>query len=1279
VRPTALASMLVLMLGFGLSGIGTATAQEASPRAIHPPMPVPEMPVPKEHQPSGPAPEATLEAAPPMAEPAPLAPALTSGFAGLDDPVCPLAECVIPPDTHGAVGPNHLMEVLNTEVQVQDRSGAVLWGPVKLDDFWAPVNGGGGTFDPRVLYDPYVDRWIAVAVDDDHATTSALLIAVSQGADPTGAWYFHSIEADPADVAWADYPTVGFNSKWIVVQVNLFNIAGGFNRSHIFVFDKTAMPNIYDGVFNPILVPPGGLSGHSGTQVPALTYDAAEPDLYLVQRWNGEALGQGWLRLYRITGPADSPDLDGDDLDPEQYYVSSPDPWAGSAQPPPPPYVTAPNSAPQIEPPAAVDGCTTCAPGTCLILANDDRIQNVVHRSGRLWTAQTIFLPEWSVGTPTRSSLQWWQIDPPSPITPTVLQRGRVDDPTASRSFAFPSIAVNKHEDVLLGYSSFEGNQYASGSYSFRSAFDPPDTMQPESILKDGEACYYKDFGTTRNRWGDYSATVVDPSDDTKLWSLQEYADLPNPLRPVSLWDGWGTWWGMLDPTRTISIADVSAPEGDSGTTPFTFTLTLSAPTTLPVTVTWDTSDGTATVLDGDYVPVAGGLVTFAPGEVTQTLTVDVNGDIKWEPSETFLVDLSAPTNATLADNQATGTILNDDPLPQIAIGDVVRVEGDAGEGNNLFVFAITLSNPSSAVVQAGWATANGSAQAGSMLGGFDYFASSGTVSFVPNDLSETVTVPVHGDTAVEADEIFYVDLTGPTGGTLLKDRGVGTILDDDAVEPGVQAFGIVADSVGAAATDGRTRLQWLTPPGAAGATQYLIKYNRSAAPGGSCTSPDPADPGVASLGTIPFSPVVVGPTTYTHGGLSLDHEYCYTVWIEYSGPSYSLPGATKSARPFDATQKVKWKYSTGTTTLAAPTVGNDAVIVPSNDMYLHAMQRDPADLVNRGAWPGAPWQPRHLGSVAQHRVPVVPLGGGSRAFISTQDGRVHAVDTANGNLIWSTQLPEGAAQGAPAGIFTAWGGAYDYILVATSSAGPNRIYALDPFTGAVIDAFPQLAVDGFTGMGAVNGMPSVDYANKRVYFASWRGAAGGTVWCLDLGPSSDALSLRWVFNGPNDVNGSVVLHNQHLYVGDAVDTVWSIPEAGPPGYFLSLADGEPKGFLFPDRRGNDLYVATNGKVWAITDDGSALNTSKWATPANLTNPSVVLQRPGTDDIYVGVENYGGTAAVVKIDAATGSIVSSVPLESGPLTIGPPSLDLGYGVLHMGSVAGILYAVELGF
>jgi outer membrane protein assembly factor BamB len=617
-----------------------------------------------------------------------------------------------------------------------------------------------------------------------------------------------------------------------------------------------------------------------------------------------------------------------------------------------------------------------------------------------------------------------------------------------------------------------------------------------------------------------------------------------------------------------------------------------------------------------------------------------------------------------------------------VSIDDVRLLEENGGSEATTFTFTVTLSMPAAIVVQADWKTTDGTAVAGP-IGTGDFTLASGAVVFPIGNTSQTVDIKVHGDLDVEPDEVFYVDLTGASGATLLTSRGIGAILDDDTVRPGVQAFGVVSDGD---AANGRNRLQWFVPGGAAGAIGVVVRYDE----GPSCSAPTLITGGTGLPVAAPPAPDTAH--LEPHEFLVIDREYCYSVWLDYGGGNYSTTYESRNARPFDTTAppgKIRWKYFTGTTTLAAPTVGFDAIIVPSNDQYIHALERDPVSPA-AGTWPPG-WRPPKLESLVQHRVPVVPFAAGSRAFVSTQNGWVHSVDTANGDLLWSTPLPEGAAQGAPAGIFTQYGGAYDYILAGTSAGGaPDLLYALDPFTGSVIDFFPRpLGVDGiWDEMGEVLGMPSVDYAGGQVFFASRFGTAGLTVWCVGLGPPPDALralgAVGWTA-GTNQVDGSVVLRNGRVFVGDISSEVWSFNASdGADSRSITLGgDGSVKGFLFPDSRSNDLYGATNSRVWAVTDTGVSINHDKWSPEPSLVAPSVVLHHPFTDDIYVGVRgdypNVGDGAAVVKIDAATGAVVGWVRLEGVAQTIGAPSLDLAYGMLYMGSEAGIIYAVELGF
>jgi hypothetical protein len=114
-------------------------------------------------------------------------------------------------------------------------------------------------------------------------------------------------------------------------------------------------------------------------------------------------------------------------------------------------------------------------------------------------------------------------------------------------------------------------------------------------------------------------------------------------------------------PLPSLSIADASVLEGESGQTAMSFTVTLSAAYGVPVTATYATRNGTATTVDRDFEGVPNGRVEIPAGATSAEITILINGDTRQEPDETFTVTLAAPTNATLTRATGTGTILNDD------------------------------------------------------------------------------------------------------------------------------------------------------------------------------------------------------------------------------------------------------------------------------------------------------------------------------------------------------------------------------------------------------------------------------------------------------------------------------------------------------------------------------------------------------------------------------------------------------------------------------------------
>ena len=222
------------------------------------------------------------------------------------------------------------------------------------------------------------------------------------------------------------------------------------------------------------------------------------------------------------------------------------------------------------------------------------------------------------------------------------------------------------------------------------------------------------------------------------------------------------------DASPSLRINDVTVMEASGAAA--VFTVTLSAASGQVVTVNYATSDGTAEA-GSDYT-ASNGMLTIQAGSRTRTITVPIRDDTVSEPDETFTVTLSSPTNATLEDNQGTGTITEDDLPPSLRIDDVSVTEASGASA----VFTVTLSGTSSQNVTVAYATVDGTAAAGS-----DYTTASSTLTIQAGSRTGTITVPVLDDALDESAETFTVRLSSPTRATISDDEGVGTITDDDA------------------------------------------------------------------------------------------------------------------------------------------------------------------------------------------------------------------------------------------------------------------------------------------------------------------------------------------------------------------------------------------------------------------------------------------------------------------------------------------------------------------
>ncbi len=229
---------------------------------------------------------------------------------------------------------------------------------------------------------------------------------------------------------------------------------------------------------------------------------------------------------------------------------------------------------------------------------------------------------------------------------------------------------------------------------------------------------------------------------------------------------------------RIVDIGDAQLVEGDAGTQEMIFTVTMSEAADFDVTVSYTTANETATIADNDYEP-ENGVAEFAAGDTEATLSVTINGDETIEPDETFLVNLTETscsglagcTDPDIGDSHGTGTILDDDTPPSISVSDVTITESEA---TVQAVFRVSLSHVWDQDVSVAFATADGTAEAGT-----DYLSNSGVATVTIGSLVETVVVDVLSDEEDEEDETFFLNLSGPVGGSLLDAQGVATILDD--------------------------------------------------------------------------------------------------------------------------------------------------------------------------------------------------------------------------------------------------------------------------------------------------------------------------------------------------------------------------------------------------------------------------------------------------------------------------------------------------------------------
>ncbi len=480
-----------------------ALAPSRLPKRGRPERAIPFRRTPRPAPPAGIEPSAT---AAPVASETPSGPipglrssVLASNFKGLEN-LPPEAGDLIPPDTMGAAGPAHLVSLLNSEWGVFSKAGEKL-DNVTLESFWSSLGPAADfPFDPKILYDQHSGRFVAVTLDCTITTHSWVLFAVSSTSNPLDPWDKWAIDADLDNNTiqtnnFADYPGLGVDEFNIYITANMFDNNDGAQYGKLWIIPKS--DNVLNGNSTITWFEFHGPLFSGFSRQPAHTFGTSASQ-YLVSE--GSSTQLALTRIDNISGT------------------------------------------PVLNSPATVPGITSYAPmistpgAPQLGLGNDNtidtsdtRMLNAVYRNGSVWATHHV------VGPSGKVEVAWYRINP---VSNTIVTQGRITD--SNRWYYYPSIAVNKDNVAAIGFTGSSSTEFAGGWYTI--VWPSTGTADPVTLLKAGEAPYYKTLSGTSNRWGDFSATMVDPTDDTTFWTLQEYAQIPDER------DRWGTWWGNIVP-----------------------------------------------------------------------------------------------------------------------------------------------------------------------------------------------------------------------------------------------------------------------------------------------------------------------------------------------------------------------------------------------------------------------------------------------------------------------------------------------------------------------------------------------------------------------------------------------------------------------------------------------------------------------------------------------------------------------------------------------------------
>jgi len=407
-----------------------------------------------------------------------------------------------PPDPHLAVGPNHVIAVVNSQIRIYDKEGNTLKN-ISAGAWFAPVSPNESG-DPQVIYDHFANRWFLLYMGLNMSSQQASnLIAYSDDENPIGDWYIYELDTKKHGTVnsntLGDYPQVGFDEEAIYIMTRLFGFGGGLFGNKIRILDKSQLYASNGGrvdwtdIWN-MHRPAAGSSGDGLDLIhPVYSYTAGSGAWFV---WSAYG-GANYYSVFKILNPlSSSPRIRG-----KVVMIS---PGYG------------------YTPPAGQLGG-----GTPLETNGSAMRVAPVLRDGLIYAAHSIS----NSTNSSYASAKYFIFN-----TNTLMIDEQAELGAIGYYYFYPTITADIDHNIGLTFSRSATTEYAGAFYSSKLVGDPPG-LEPSQPLAEGQANYQLIQAPNRNRWGDYLGICIDPENFYDIWMLSEYAAATN---------AWGTWIGEI-------------------------------------------------------------------------------------------------------------------------------------------------------------------------------------------------------------------------------------------------------------------------------------------------------------------------------------------------------------------------------------------------------------------------------------------------------------------------------------------------------------------------------------------------------------------------------------------------------------------------------------------------------------------------------------------------------------------------------------------------------------